>query len=52
MNDVGIDKFRGRLCVLDDKELWKSALDAIHCSKFSSHIEVTKMYQDLKRTHW
>ena len=52
VDDVGIARFNGRLCVPKDEELRKMILEEAHRSKFSIHLGVTKMYQDLKRTYW
>lgn len=52
VNDVGIVRFRGQLCVPNDKELKKSILEEERCSKFSIQPSVTKMDQDLMNTYW
>ena len=45
-------RFRGRLWVPNNDALRRDILEEAHCSRFSIHPGVTKMYQDLKRTYW
>jgi len=46
----GILRFKGRVCILDDVELKKMVLEEGHKSRFSMHLGMTKMYQDLKES--
>ncbi|MCI36777.1 hypothetical protein A2U01_0058000, partial [Trifolium medium] len=53
-NDFGIDengvvRYRGRVCVPDVSELKKMILEEGHRSGLSIHPDITKMYQDLKK---
>ena len=48
IDDNGIARFRGRLCVPKDDQLRNSILEEAHRSKYTIHPGVTKMYQDLK----
>ena len=52
VDNLGVARFRGRLCVPKDENLWKMILQEAHRSKFSIHPRMTKMYQDMKRTYW
>ena len=52
IDDFGIARFQGCLCIPKDEELRKMNLEEAHRSKFSMHLGVTKMYQDLKRSYW
>ena len=45
-------RFRGRLWVPNDDALRWDILEEAHRSRFSIHLGVTKIYQDLKRTYW
>ena len=38
----------GRLCVLDDEDIWKQILSKEHDTPYSLHLGETKMYQGLK----
>jgi len=44
----GVLRFRDRVCVPDDAELRRLVLEEGHKSRFSLHLGMTKMYQDLK----
>ena len=48
VDDNGIARFRGRLCVLKDDQLRNSIMKEAHRSKYSIHPGVTKIYPDLK----
>ncbi|XP_058762909.1 uncharacterized protein LOC131636300 [Vicia villosa] len=52
MDNVGVLRFRGRICVPDNDELRKAILEESHWSKLSIHPGATKMYQDLKKLFW
>ncbi|MCI36457.1 hypothetical protein A2U01_0057680, partial [Trifolium medium] len=52
VDENGIVKYRGRVCVPDLPELRKMILDEGHRSGMSIHPRVTKMYQDLKKLFW
>jgi hypothetical protein len=38
--------------VLKDFELRRRIMDDAHCSRYSIHLEINKMYQDLKKSFW
>ena len=48
----GVLWFRSRLCVPNDLELKKELLKESHDFAFTTHLESTKMYQDLKPHYW
>lgn len=48
----GALRFMGRLCVPSDEKLRAEILDGAHRSRFTVHPGSTKMFMDLKRTHW
>ncbi|GAU37339.1 hypothetical protein TSUD_395200 [Trifolium subterraneum] len=52
MDEDGIVKFRGRVCVPDVPELKKMIFDEGHKSGLSIHPGLVKMYQDLKKLFW
>ncbi|KAK2389947.1 hypothetical protein P8452_27647 [Trifolium repens] len=52
MDESGVIRFRGRVCVPDVPELKKMIMDEGHRSGLSIHPGVTKMYQDLKKLFW
>ncbi|MCI38609.1 hypothetical protein A2U01_0059837, partial [Trifolium medium] len=49
VDENGIMRYRGRVCVPDVPELKKIILEEGHRSGLSIHPGVTKMYQDLKK---
>ena len=51
-DSTSVIRLRGRLCVPNDDALRQNILKEGHCSKFSIHPGVTKMYRDLKQTYW
>ncbi|WJX40137.1 hypothetical protein P8452_27643 [Trifolium repens] len=52
MDESGVIRFRGRVCVPDVPELKKMIMEEGHRSGLSIHPGVTKMYQDLKKLFW
>ena len=48
VDNIGVLRFRGRICVPDNDELRKAILEESHRSSLSIHPGATKMYQDLK----
>ncbi|MCI45840.1 hypothetical protein A2U01_0067079, partial [Trifolium medium] len=48
VDENGVIKYRGRVCVPDVPDLRKLILEKGHRSGLSIHPGVTKMYQDLK----
>ncbi|GAU51023.1 hypothetical protein TSUD_411670 [Trifolium subterraneum] len=52
MDENGVVRFRGRVCVPDVSELKKMILDEGHKSGLSIHPGLVKMYQDLKKLFW
>lgn len=51
VDDLGIVRFQGRLCVPNNDELRQSILQDAHHSKFSVHLGATKICKDLKGTY-
>ena len=49
VDNIGVLRFRGRICVPDNAELRKAILEESHRSSLSIHPGATKMYQDLKK---
>ncbi|GAU16878.1 hypothetical protein TSUD_368270 [Trifolium subterraneum] len=52
IDENGVVRFRGRVCVPDVPELKKMILDEGHKSGLSIHPGLVKMYQDLKKLFW
>ncbi|WJX88383.1 hypothetical protein P8452_70481 [Trifolium repens] len=52
IDEFGVIRFRGRVCVPDVPEIKKSILEEGHRSGLSIHPGATKMYQDLKKLFW
>ncbi|WJX19257.1 hypothetical protein P8452_08970 [Trifolium repens] len=52
IDEFGVIRFRGRVCVPDIPEIKKSILEEGHRSGLSIHPGATKMYQDLKKLFW
>ena len=52
VDNEGILRLKGRICVPNIAELRKEVLDECHKSKLSIHPGVSKMYNDIKRTFW
>ncbi|GAU23275.1 hypothetical protein TSUD_281700 [Trifolium subterraneum] len=52
IDENGVVKYRGRVCIPDVAELKRMILDEGHRSRLSIHPSVTKMYQDLRKLFW
>jgi hypothetical protein len=52
VDDQGVLRFRGRICIPDDTEMRKMILEESHRSNLSIHPGATKMYHDLKKLFW
>ena len=52
MRGDGVQRFRGRVCILEDLELKGMIFEEGHKSRFSMHPGMTKMYHDLKESFW
>ena len=52
VDDQGVLRFRGRICIPDNNELKKLILEESHRSSLSIHPGATKMYHDLKKLFW
>ena len=52
LDNDGILRFKGRVCVPDNVEVKKLILEEGHKSRLSLHPGMTKMYQDLKENFW
>ncbi|GAU46655.1 hypothetical protein TSUD_281460 [Trifolium subterraneum] len=52
IDENGVVKFRGRVCVPDVPELKKMIFDEGHKGGLSIHPGLVKMYQDLKKLFW
>ena len=52
VDDQGVLRFRGRICIPDDDELKKLILEESHISSLSIHPGATKMYHDLNKLFW
>ncbi|GAU33071.1 hypothetical protein TSUD_152260 [Trifolium subterraneum] len=52
IDENGVVRFRGRVCVPDVPELKKMIFDEGHKSGLSIHPGLIKMYQDLKKLFW
>jgi len=52
VDDQGVLRFRGRICILDNDEMKKMILEESHRSSLSIHPGATKMYHDLKKMFW
>jgi hypothetical protein len=48
----GVLWFKDRHVVPKDFELHRNIMDEAHCSRYSIHPGVNKMYQDLKKNFW
>jgi hypothetical protein len=48
----GVLWFKNRLVVPKDFELRLKIMDEAHCSRYSIHPTMNKMYQDLKKNFW
>jgi hypothetical protein len=52
VDDQGVLRFRGRICIPDNDEMKKMILEEGHRSSLSIHPGAAKMYQDLKKMFW
>jgi len=52
VDDQGVLRFRGRICIPDNDEMKRMILEESHRSNLSIHPGATKMYHDLKRLFW
>ncbi|XP_071917068.1 uncharacterized protein [Coffea arabica] len=52
LSPKGIFRFRNRIVVLEDENLRREILDEAHRSKYTIHLDSTKMYQDLRQLYW
>ncbi|RHN78855.1 putative nucleotidyltransferase, Ribonuclease H [Medicago truncatula] len=52
IDDQGVLRFRGRICIPDNEEIKKMILEESHRSSLSIHPGATKMYHDLKKIFW
>lgn len=51
-DEEGIWRYKGRICVPNYGSLRQELLTKAHRSRFSIHLEATKMYHDLKKMFW
>lgn len=52
VDDIGVLRFRGRICIPDDPNLKNMILEESHKNSLSIHPRATKMYHDLKKFFW
>ena len=52
VDDQGVLRFRGRICIPENDEMKKMILEESHRSSLSIHPGATKMYHDLKKLFW
>ena len=52
VDEHGVLRFRGRICIPDNEEMKKMILEESHRSSLSIHLGATKMYHDLKKLFW
>ncbi|XP_050915387.1 uncharacterized protein LOC127130418 [Lathyrus oleraceus] len=52
IDENGVMRFRGKVCVPDFPELKKKILEEGHRSGLNIHPSATNMYQDLKKMFW
>ena len=52
VDDQGVLRLRGRICIPDNDEMKKVILEESHKSSLSIHPGATKMYHDLKKLFW
>ena len=48
----GVLTMKGKLCVLDVKDIRKLIMEEAHCSVYAMHSGSTKMYQTIKENYW
>jgi hypothetical protein len=51
-DDQGIVWFNNRIVVPKNEKIYQQILDEAHLSRYSIHLESTKMYHDLKQQYW
>ena len=51
-DDQGVVWFNNRTVVPKNDEICQQILYEAHLSRYSIHLESTKMYQDLKQHYW
>ena len=52
VDDQGVLRFMGRLCVPHDDSLRRQILEEAYASPYSIHPGSTKMYRDLRQHYW
>ena len=52
LGDDGVLRFKGIICVPSDAEVRRLILKEWHKSRLSLYPDMTKMYQDLKKSFW
>lgn len=52
IDDQGVLRFRGRICIPDDEEIKKMILEESRRISLSIHPGATRMYHDLKKLFW
>ena len=52
ISEMGLLKYKGRICVPKDSVIRREILDESHTTPYSLHPGTTKMYQDLRALYW
>jgi RNase H-like domain found in reverse transcriptase/Reverse transcriptase (RNA-dependent DNA polymerase)/Retroviral aspartyl protease/Integrase zinc binding domain/Retrotransposon gag protein len=52
VGEMGLLRFKKRICVPGNDEIKKTILDEAHRSSYAMHPGVSKMYNDLKKVYW
>ena len=52
ISEMGLLKYKGRICVPIDPDIRREILDESHTTPYSLHPGSTKMYHDLKVLYW
>jgi len=52
LGDIGILRYKKRICVPYNEEIKKTILEEAHRSRYDIHPGITKMYHDLKQQYW
>ena len=52
VSEVGLLRYKGRICVPLDTALRREILDESHTTPYSLHPGTTKMYQDVRSLYW
>lgn len=52
MHCDGLLRFRTRMCIPDEKEIWKEIFSKAHNTKLTIHLESIKMYKNLQKSFW